>query len=263
VRSGAGASAGAITATVDAFRADLGGANNGDAGSFSTGRREINWDGVPTAFAAPSALPGNFFNANFARGAVLSTPGTGFQVSGSIALDGANALPEFTNINASYDDLFTAFSSPRLFTALGSTITDVNFFVPGTATPALVSGFGAVFTDVDLADTTSIQFFAANGASLGTFFVPPIGGNETLSFLGVSFTEGPVVARVRITSGNQVLSPTNTLTDLVVMDDFIYGEPQAATAAVPLPAAAWGGMLLLGGLVGRRIASRRPSSPAR
>ena len=89
-----------------------------------------------------------------------------------------------------------------------------------------------MFSDVDAANVSSLQFFDATNASLGTFFVPNTAGNETFSFLGVSFA-GAVVSRVRITSGNQVLAAGNTALDLVVMDDFIYGEPRAASAGVP------------------------------
>jgi hypothetical protein len=62
------------------------------------------------------------------------------------------------------------------------------------------------------------------------------GANETLSFLGVQFNAGERVGRVRITSGNQVLAAGNTTEDLVVMDDFIYGEPRVL---VPEPASMW------------------------
>jgi hypothetical protein len=79
--SASGAAAADITATVDAFRLDLGTLNPNVAGSFGSGRREINWDGVPDAFAAPNNLPANFFNVNSPRGVIFSTPGTGFQVS--------------------------------------------------------------------------------------------------------------------------------------------------------------------------------------
>jgi hypothetical protein len=41
-RTGTGANAAAIQASVDQFRADLGGANNGTGGTFPSGRREIN-----------------------------------------------------------------------------------------------------------------------------------------------------------------------------------------------------------------------------
>lgn len=51
-----GASPAAIQAKVDEFRAALG-ALNGVGGSFASGRREINWDGVPSGFSAPNLLP--------------------------------------------------------------------------------------------------------------------------------------------------------------------------------------------------------------
>ena len=240
--SAAGSNASAIQGTVDAFRTSLGTLNLNVAGSFGSGRREINWDGVPDALSAPNNLPANFFNVNSPRGAVFSTPGTGFQVSANNGV----APVEFGNINASYPALFTTFSPQRLFTALGSNIVDVNFFIPGSSTAALTSGFGSVFTDVDLPDTTSIEFFNVSNASLGRFFVPRATGNETLSFLGVRFDQGSVVSRVRITSGNQILGGSE-VNDLVVMDDFIYGEP---VLAAQLLSETMGGLLMLSGLAG-------------
>jgi len=129
------------------------------------------------------------------------------------------------------------FSAQRLFTAVGSTVVDVNFFVPGTNTPATVSGFGSVFTDVDRANITSIAYFDSSGSLLGTFFVPNQIGSQTFSFLGVSFNAGERIGRVRITNGNAALGANandqnGDSNDLVVMDDFIYGEP---AAAVPEP----------------------------
>ncbi len=111
---------------------------------------------------------------------------------------------------------------------MGSNVLDVTFFVPGSTTPAKVTGFGAVFTDVDNASTTSIQYFDAAGTSLGTYFVPTAPGD--LSFVGVMFSTASV-GRVRITSGNAALGPNNSppATDVVVMDDFIYGEPLLAS----------------------------------
>ena len=176
---------------------------------------------MPDSFSAPNNLPANFFNVNSPRGAVFSTPGTGFQVSANSGV----APVQFANIDPSYPDLFEPFSPQRLFTALGSTVLDVSFFVAGTSTPALTRGFGSVFSDVDLANTSSIQFFDATNSSLGTFFVPNVAGaNQSFSFVGVSFPT-PVVSRVRITSGSQVLGPNSQDADLAVMDDFIYGEP--------------------------------------
>src|SRR5262245_19777630 len=71
-----------ITAIRDSFRTAIGGGTTAGAnGSFGGVRREINWDGVPDAAAAPNNMPADFFNVNSPRGAVFSTPGTGFQVS--------------------------------------------------------------------------------------------------------------------------------------------------------------------------------------
>ena len=89
----------------------------------------------------------------------------------------------------------------------------------------------SLFADVDLANTTSLQFFDTNNISLGTFFVPT--SNTGLSFLGIQFNAGERVGRVRITTGNAALGGNDSSTnDMVVMDDFIYAEP----AAVPEPA---------------------------
>lgn len=229
VRSASGVSAAAIQAAVDQFRADLGGPNNGNTpGSQAGGRREINWDGggagaPATQFPVPMTTFGN-------RGAVFATPGSGFEISGA-------PNPEFGDLNASYPTLFAAFSAPRLFAPLNSNVMDVLFTVPGnTAVPAAVTGFGAVFTDVDTATSTKMEFYAPDGALLHDEFVAATSGSESLSFLGVSFPAGEVVARVRIISGNAAVGPSESGTlDLVVTDDFIYGEPVSTNGLIIAP----------------------------
>jgi hypothetical protein len=231
------------TATRDAFRVALGGGTvPGANGSFGGVRREINWDGVPDALSAPNSLPLNFFNVNSPRGAVFSTPGSSVQVSATAAVGNV----EFNNINPTYSSLFTTFSPERLFTAVGSNVVDVTFFIPGTTVPGLTRAFGSVFSDVDLATVTSIEYFDADNISLGRAFAPNDQGNETLSFLGVDFGT-PVISRVRITSGNTALGAAaneTALVDLVVMDDFIYAEP--AAGGVPTPEPLTAGILALG-----------------
>lgn len=219
--SSAAGSAADIQTQLDAFRTSLGPLNANTVGSFGSGRREINWDGVLNGFASPNGLPSNFFNVNSPRGVVFTTPGSGFAVSANAGV----APILFSNIDATYAQTFSAFTAQRIFTAIGSNIVDVRFFVPGSTTAALTRGFGAIFSDVDLDNTTSLQFFDGSDASLGTFFVP----TGIFSFLGVSFGSSSV-GRVRITSGNTALgsgaSDQNGATrDVVAMDDFIYAEP--------------------------------------
>lgn len=229
VRQAAGANAADIQAAVDAFRADLGGVNNGGGAPAASGRREVNWDGVPATFSAPNNMPFDFFNIPVRRGAVFATPGTALQVSAN-AGNATNTPLDFGNLNPIFTDAFRAFSPQKLFIAVESTITDTVFFVPGTNTPAVVNGFGAVFTDVELAGATRIQFFDKDRNLLFTGEVPAIAGHETFSFLGVTFPT-PVVSWVRIFSGNMVPNQTATNAgdrDAVAMDDFIFGEPQAS-----------------------------------
>jgi len=253
VRSGVttgGAGDSAFNAMIAQFRTDLGVLNPPGACAPTPcvgGRREINWDAVPSSASAPNLFPGDFFDgaagtpSGRQRGARFSTPGTGFMVSEN----------DFTEV-ATFDSAgeFAAFSPTKLFATLGSAITDVTFSVPGNpGEVADVIGFGAVFTDVDITGLTSIEYFNAQGGSLGSFTVPgvfPVGTGEnsqaSFSFLGVSFSGGDRVSRVRITSGSHGVDGVYVgVEDAVVMDDFIYGEP-VARRAVSEPAT----LLLLG-----------------
>jgi len=244
VFSSTGSNAAGIQSSVDAFRTALG-SNNGAAGTpFPSGRREINWDGVPDNLAAPNNMPANQFAA---RGTLFSTPGTGFQVSADSSNPTSTPV-EFDNLFAGNAALFAPFSAERLFTSLGSNITDVTFVVPGSNNQAFTSAFGIVFSDVDLPNLTSLTFFDLNNVSLGTFFASAIAGNETFSFLGVQFTGGERVGRVRIVAGDQPIS-SPTCADCVAMDDFIFAEPQAAPEPVT--------MLLVGGCLAGLLIRRR------
>jgi hypothetical protein len=225
-RTASGATPADITPAVNAFRADIGGANNAGGPAAPSGRREINWDGVPDSAADPNPFPGGFF---LARGLQYDTPGTGFEVSAKAGNPTATPV-RFNNPE------FQAFSQERLFAPIGSNTYDSHFFVPGTGTQATTSAFGVVFTDVDVTGSAKIEYFDAAGALLDTT-VAPASPNGGLSFAGESFNAGERVARVRVTSGT-----TTTLTsdpagqDAVAQDDFIYGEPLPGLIAFRLDA---------------------------
>lgn len=217
---------GDISSVVTDFQTALGEPNNGNtAGPVEAGRREINWD----AGIVPFDMPGDFFNKIVTRGAEFSTnKDSEFRVSNPEVTDPGAPDNEFDSINPTYPDQFQTFSEPRLFTPSGSNVTEVEFFVPGSDVRATASGFGAVFTDVDLSDSTKIEYFDIDGNLLESEFVDP--DPQGLSFLGATFEDGDLY-RVEITSGNTPIGPIDDPTngiDVVVIDDLLYGEPQAA-----------------------------------
>lgn len=255
VRSAVGANAAAIQATVDQFRADLGAANaNGPCTGPCVpgiGRREVNWDGVPDNLSDPGIFPNDFFNqasgspAGRIRGIQFSSAGT-FRTSADTDSDG-DTIPGprailFEDLGAGNGDDFAAFSAERIFGIVGSNQMDVTFAQPGSpGVPALVKGFGAVFTDVEAANAVLLDYYDANDVLLHSEAAQPfpfVGGDsgKSFSFVGVSF-DSPVVQRVHITNGGFDLTlapfPVNgqSVDDAAAMDDFIYGEP----IAVPEP----------------------------
>jgi hypothetical protein len=229
----AGPDAASIQSVVDQFRGAFGGVNNGNAaGPLAEGRREINWDGGGSTATSPGPTPFDVFLNS--RGARMTTPGSGFVQAP------ASGLAE-TFGNPSLATTFGFFSPVRLFAPVGSTITDVDFFRPGSGgtIPADVSGFGAVFADVDSPDgggrgvrqsqrdaSSAILYYDADGKLLYKSAIASSPGTATLSFFGIIF-EDPRIAHVRIFTGRTVPKwGIDPRVDLVVMDDFIYGEPQ-------------------------------------
>lgn len=214
---------GNITAKVDEFRTLLGDpSNGGTAGEQPAGRREISWDGAgANPFNNKNDFPAFFFNTNVKSGAIFATPGTGFR----------NDSLKFAEVNAEYATEFGAFSPTKIFSPVGSNVMDVVFEVAGLPTPARVTGFGVVLSDVDIDGATTVEFFDENGTRLAVVAAPRRSDAGGLSFVGAKFAQ-PLVARVRITLGTGTLSgTTNDVTaggtaDLVVTDNFIYGEPR-------------------------------------
>jgi hypothetical protein len=233
----AGATAASIQSTVDAFRARLGDPNNlNNPGPLGLkGRREINWDGGNPNVLDTTAPVNPFLVFLNTRGSQFKTPGLGLsQAPPSGGPQGGLAV---LFGNPTYGQTFRAFSLSRLFTPVGSNITEASFSIPGTngTVPAAVRGFGAVFTDVDQPDgigssvtrgSTRIQYFDRNDELIFTSFVPPSPGNGTFSFLGIVFDDARI-ASVVIKTGDVAPGPNDDRRhDIVMMDDFIYGEPQ-------------------------------------
>jgi hypothetical protein len=215
---------GNIATQVADFRTALGTANGATPGEQPGGRREINWDGAgANPFDNKNDFPANFFNTNVKSGAVFTTDGTGFR----------NDSTNFVDINPAYAAEFASFSPTKIFAPVGSNVLDQLFEVAGQPTPAVSRGIGIVFSDVDLADKTTIELFAQDGSSLGTFPAPVRSDAAGLSFLGVTYADA-IIARVRITLGTGALAAgANDITaggtaDLVVIDNLIYGEPKKA-----------------------------------
>jgi hypothetical protein len=233
----AGPDESSIQGAIDSFRALLGDNNLNNPGPIQKGRREINWDGGNPNVLDTTAPTNPFLTFLNTRGSQFKTPGLGLsQAPPSGGPQGGLAV---LFGNPTYGKIFRAFSKSRLFTPVGSNITEASFSIPGTngLAPATVKAFGAVFTDVDQPDgrfgpsvsnrgSTFIEYFDANGRLLFTSFVPASPGDGNFSFFGVVFDDARI-ASVRIKTGDVAPGPNDDRRhDIVMMDDFIYAEPQ-------------------------------------
>ena len=217
----AGPNVASIQSMVDAFRAALGDINGNAPGPLAGGRREINWDGGGST--ATSLVPTPFDGFLVTRGARFTTSGSGFVQAPVEGLAETFGDPSFA-------DIFQAFSPVRLFSAVGSNVTEAQFFIPGGGElPATTNGFGAVFSDFDSENpsprtSTTLTFVDVHGKVVYTAVVPASAGDASLSFMGVLFKDA-VIAGVRIQAGRVAAGP-DAKQDVVMMDDFIFGEPQ-------------------------------------
>jgi hypothetical protein len=196
VLQAAGPSVASIQSTVDQFRAALGLVNNGNNPGQASGHREINWDGGSPTNSTTSLGSTPFTVFLNTRGANITTHGSGFvQAPPSGLAD--------TFGNSSYTTIFQAFSPLRLFSPIGSNVTEVGFFVPGSNgnTPATSIGFGVVLSDVDRHASTVIEYFGVHGELLFRRNAPDSPGDGNLSFIGVVFDDARI-ARVKIIAGN-------------------------------------------------------------
>jgi hypothetical protein len=213
---------GDIAAKVVEFRTLIGDpANGATVGQQPAGRREVAWDGANARpFNNRDDFPRDFFNTVATVGLVYD--GNAFRNDSTV----------FVEINPTYANEFKPFTPKVMFSAIGTNVINLHFQVAGAATAAAVTGFGVVLSDVDLANTTAIELFDKNGASLGRYTAPVRSDANGLSFVGARY-DAAIVASVRITCGNGALGAgVNDMTsggalDLVVIDNVIYGEPNA------------------------------------
>jgi hypothetical protein len=206
-----------VATALNAFRTALGGLLNApNTPPTDSGRREINWDGVPAAVTNVDTFPAGFFNVNSKRGTLLATPGIGLRVDSS-------------DFGASTQ--FKSFSPKKLFAAVGSNRVEVDFKLAGTSTNGLVTGFGVVFTDVDVAGSTRVELYDSTGALIADLAAPARSGAREFSLIAAVF-DVPIIARALIISGDAALNAgladvsEGGTKDLVAMDDFVYGEPR-------------------------------------
>jgi hypothetical protein len=238
---------GAALTALNAFEAAIGGVNNGANPPPQTGGfRAINWDGVK--------LDGTDFGGSttvISQGKTVGIPTNRFQERGvqfeevyAVSGDGFQSVNP--NVSAA---LFPAFSPNNTFAMFNQNSIGLSFVLPslhaGTPVPAATTGFGAIFRNVEIAGTTSIEYFSGD-RSLGKFFVP-VGTQGQAEFLGELFSS-PVVTSVQITLGTDVLFSFNGTTfssntadspgtahNLVVTDDFVYAEPTSqANVTAPI-----------------------------
>jgi hypothetical protein len=215
---------GDINAAMNEFRQLLGTLNT--APGATGGRREINWDGVSPS-AVNTTFPVNFFNPtapgsnpSLQRGFTYLTNTGSFRVSDN----------QFSDVNNNATTEFAAFSGNKTFINTAVNIWDIGFQVPAQTTPASVKGFGLVFVDVDLDNSTYVEFFNKD-RSLGRHYAPAHNAVSGFSFLGVYFNN-EVVTRIQVVHDGVLQSGGKDITngganDLVILDDFIYSEPVA------------------------------------
>jgi hypothetical protein len=244
---GTNTSGGAVNA-LSAFKAALGGgAANTAPAPQPGGFRTITWDGVKTD--GTDSVAG--LHSTIVLGSkTVGIPLNRFQGQGTFFLDiYAVSGDGFTDVNPNATTL-PAFSTPNTFAMFNDNTIDQAFVLPsgvGT-TPVLAGtrGFGAIFINNQVANTSSIEFFHGD-QSLGQFFVPASSTPGAPEFLGELWpAKLPIVTRVTLNLGTAATGvlfnfngTTSTAvgtdpTKLVTTDDFVYAEPVPTTDVEPV-----------------------------
>ncbi len=213
---------GDINIKLEAFRQQVGTTLNSSTG-VTGGRREINWDAVPSDLIN-NPLPGDFFNPTETDAPMSRKRGLFYSAVGGEFIATNNG---FASVNSESSNQFTAFSGANSFANISSSLWDAEFRVAGSADLATVKGFGLVFSDVDKENNAFIEFFNEQ-KSLGRFYAPAKNSISNFSFVGVYFKE-ELITKVRIGHEATILNNKDIsnggTSDLVAFDDFIYSEP--------------------------------------
>lgn len=136
---------------------------------------------------------------------------------------------KFANTAPEAAEEFEAFSGTKVFANPGSALWEIGFEMAGQPLAAGVKGFGLVFSDVDLPNSASLEFFNGN-KSLGKYFVPAHDAVSGFSFLGAFLKNDERITSIKVnhdgflSAGGKDISDGGTH-DLIVMDDFLYSEP--------------------------------------
>jgi hypothetical protein len=237
-----------VTSTIASFKTAMGGADNaGVTAPQLNGFRTINWDGVNLTGSdfggGPNTVvisPGNTVGIPLNR---FQTRGVFFEAVYAVSGDG------FKSVNANAGTtLLPAFSPKNTFAMFNTNDIDFQFMLPSpngsTPVPAAARGFGAIFTNVELDNSTSIELFHGT-QSLGKFFAPK-GAQGQPEFIGALFNS-PIVTSVTLTLGTEAIfnfdgtTISGTSTDdpatghnLVVTDDWFYPEPVPSVDMPPV-----------------------------
>ena len=216
--------------TVDQFRAALGGVNNGNvAGPLDSGRREINWDGGGSTATAlvPTPFPGFLVT----RGALFTTPGTGFVQA---PVDGLVTTSETPTTRPSSPPSAPSGLQPdqqqpddgRVLRPQAAATCPRS--QPGSA-PSSPTSIGPTAVPVVSATTPPAQRYASTTPTASSFYVqrlPPSPGDASLCSSPSSSTTRASPAIKILQRECRARPHDERRSDVVVMDDFIFGEPR-------------------------------------
>jgi hypothetical protein len=238
-----GAGATPTSKALSAFEAGIGGANdNAAVGEQTSGFRTVNWDEVK--------LDGSDFGGattTIDANHVVAIPDDRFASRGiDLRAPIAVANDGFLSVNPGVSGRFPAFSAANIVAPFSSNTLALNIVAPAgpgsTPVPAATRGLGAVFLNVRLPNTTSIEYLSGDTVLARDF--APVGGAGLPSFAGALFAS-PVVTSVVINLGTAQIfgfdgttftaglaSDDGVNDNLVAMDDLALAEPAPEAPAL-------------------------------